>query len=355
MELNRSVYDISSAFPQIASFPVYDRPDKRVAVLVRLFTHGDNRASAKYVHMALWGMRSHMLNSDMRDYQPTVVFHVDSAFNDWVQPILTAAGVPRENVIVYPSEMLKPQRLGHIYHKAVAPLVDTQLDQFERVIILDADTFSLSNEASGPVPLMDMSLNAMPADEIMLLRGWVTGEVSKRPYSGWFHHVGGAEEFYQKAASYCNTTVATIKHICFPENPLQTPHVEFNGAYINIPISILNPELREFIHDVSADMGNEEIALVVWAMKEYIETGKYLPSVTMEGYAHSHPAFDVSWSFDFARAQVKRGIPVWAHCNEYNHILDYAFDFAKEVHATDEEACNFRDAIIAGIKSIQIS
>lgn len=355
MIIDRRVYDICSAFPQITSFPVYDRPDNRVAVLVRLFSHGDDQKSAKYVRTALWSMRSHMLNSDMRVVKPTVVFHVESAFADTAKPILTAAGVPSDNVIIYPTELLKPQLRRNALHKAVAPLVDRQLDEFERVLVLDADTVSLSGKESNRlVPLMNMSFNDMPADEITLLRGWRKGEVTKHAYGNWFHFAGGEEEFYRLAASHCDTTPAVIKQLCFPENPARTPHLKHNGSYINFTSSLLreHPTLREFIHDVSAAMGNEEIAFVVWAMKEYIETGRYLPSATVEDYAHSHPTFDLHWGLDGGRAHAKRGISGFVHLYSFSGILDYAFDFAKEVHATDEEAENFRDIITVGINAV---
>ena len=348
--IDRSIYDIYSAFPQIASFPVYDRPNRRVAVLVRLFSYGDDQGSAKYVRTALWSMRSHMLNSDMRDYQPTVVFHVESAFAT-ARDILTAAGVPQENIIIYPTGLLKPQRRGHALHKAIAPLVDTQLDEFERVIVLDADSFSLSNEASGVVPLMDMSLNEMPTGEIALLRGWETYDPSDATYINWYDFVGSDEKFYRKAASYCDTTPAVIKRLCFPDTPLQTPHPAHNGAYINFETGLLrgNSKLREFIHDVSADMGNEEIAFAVWAMKRHIETGKYFPTATVEAYARSHASFHLQWELSNARQSVRNEIPALLHLYGYHDITNYAFDFANEVHASAEEAHMFQDTVTAGI------
>ena len=175
IEINRGTYDIYNAFPQVQEFPVFDKPNPKVAVLVRLFTMADYPPiSHKFVHMAMWSMRSHMLNSDMKEYKPSVVFHIEEQLFETARPIFEQASVPPENIIVFPTDICPTTLTGNALHKAVAPLVDPQLEKFERVIVLDADSFSLGNEQSGLIPLIDVSLNEMPPDQISLLRSWTT-------------------------------------------------------------------------------------------------------------------------------------------------------------------------------------
>ena len=81
LRINRMNYDISTAFPQIRDFPVYDNASTRVAVLVRLFGMSDNvPLSTNLIALALWSMRSHMLNSDMARHQPSVIFHIEDNY-----------------------------------------------------------------------------------------------------------------------------------------------------------------------------------------------------------------------------------------------------------------------------------
>ncbi len=369
IEINRLSYDIYKSFPQIDSFPVYSNPNPKTAVLIRLFTMANHPpVSLKYVIMALWSMRSHMLNSDMRDYKPTIVFHIeDVLYYEYAKPIFETAGVPNEYIIVF-SRDLVPTTLhdnedflltgDNVLHKAAAPFIDPQLEKFERVIVLDSDSFSLANERSGLVSLMDVSLNKMPPDQLCLLRGWTKWKPVRDEYQNWYDHGGvGKDGWHKAAARYCDTTSETIERIMYPIDPEKTPRPFHNGAYINMPIRLLqdNPEFRQFIKEVSGTMGNEEIALAVWAMRHYLRTGEHFPESNLQDHVFEHHEFGLEWNLDNAWQGMHNGTPHLVHLYSFNQICDYVYDWARAVHASTSEAQVFGDTVVNNVRRLKSS
>ena len=347
-QIGRTTVDIYASFPDITDFPKYDSPDPDLCVLVRLFGTGWHHENL--VRVALWSMRSHMLNTDMRDYRPTVIFHVESALYKTARPIFEQAGVPPDNIIVFPSGIVPSNLHSNILPNAAAPFLDPQLERFQRVIVLDADTFSLSGSETGAINIMDISLNELPRDELIILRTWVKWAPDNDEYQFWYDNLnldsGGKEEWLKLAARYCNTSVDAIRSIMYPEHPRTTLRPLHNGAYINIPMHWLtaNPEFREFIREVSGVMGNEEIALAVWSMKQYIETGQMLPSAALQDYlfATQPPPFLLYWDLDAAWDGFTRNKDAsFVHLYEFHNILDYGRAWLEQIGGAPDEVDQF--------------
>lgn len=358
IEINRGTYDIYNAFGQIRNFPIYDDANPKMAVLVRLFTMADYAPiSHKFVYMAIWSMRSHVLNSDMSKFKPTVIFHIESDLFETARPIFEGAGIPSQNIIVYPSDMFDTPLEGVALHKAASPFVDPQLEQFDRVIVLDADSFSLGNTKTGVVPLMDVSLNKLRPDTISLLRGWTKWEPERDEYKNWYDHGGvGKEGWIERAANYCNCRPETIERLMYPTSPATTPRPFHNGAYINIPMGALkhNPEFRQFIYEVSCQMGNEEIAMAIWAMKHYLETGRHFPDDNLQDYIFEYADFQLYWSLDSGWRELQQnGVASLVHLYGFNDISDYVYEWAQSMHASDDEVQVFGDTVIRDIKQIK--
>ena len=70
-----------------------------------------------------------------------------------------------------------------------------------------------------------------------------------------------------------------------------------NALYINLPMRWLsqNPEFRGFIHDCSADIGNEEIALHIWALRHFFKTGEKLPKDSLSRHVTAAHDFNNIW------------------------------------------------------------
>ncbi len=359
MELNRGNYDIYMAFPEIRDFPVYTNPNPNLAVLVRLFTMADYPPiSHKFVYMAIWSMRSHMLNSDMKDYEPSIVFHIEDVLYETAKPIFDTAGIPAECIITFPTDLVTTSLTQNALHKAVAPFVDSQLEKFERIIVFDADSFSLANERSGAVPLMDISLNYCAPDTITLLRSWTKWDPERDEYTNWYDHGGiGKTRWLERTAAYCNTTPDHIERILYPLHPTVTPRPFHNGAYINFTTRLLkdNPELRQFIHKVSGEMGNEEIAMAIWAIRHFIRTGNHYPKGSLQDYMLEHDRFTLYWNLDTAWKELSKGNPTLVHLYGFDQISDYVYDWAKSICASEAESKQFGDRVIKDVNELRES
>ena len=356
MNIDRSTYDIYMAFPQITDFPIFDAPTQKIAVVIRLFSQASYAPiSHKFVYMALWSMRSHMLNSDMREYQPSIVFHIEDALYETAQPIFEKAGIPEECVVVFPTDICPTNLQNNALHKAVAPLVDPQMEIFDRIIVLDADSFSLSDANTGELPLMDISINQLPPDQLTLLRGWTKWEPSRDEYENWYGQgIGGKERWIDAAAHFCNSTPEAIHDVLYPKNASITPRPYHNGAYINFTTRMLkdNPEFRQFILDVTGAMGNEEIAFAVWAMKFYLESGKYYPCRNLQDHIFEHREFELHWDLDEAWKDLKSGKKSLVHIYIYNRITDYVAECAPLLGASISETEQFSNTITKDVNKI---
>lgn len=356
-ELSRANLEIQTIFPQVHDFPTPADTNRDLAVLVRLFTVADYPPlSHCFVHMAIWSMRSHLLNSDMCTYNPSIVFHIEDELFDTAKPIFEAAGIPEQCIIVFPSDLCRTNLPRNAFHKAASPFLDETLERFERVIVFDADSFSVANENSGLVPLMDVSLNHLAPDQIVLLRGWTDWNPTRDEYDNWYDHGGvGKQGWIETAAKYCGTTPKHIEGIMYPENPKLTPRPFHNGAYINLPTGVLryNPEFRDFIREVSGTMGNEEIALAVWAMKHYVETGNRFPTEVLQDYVFDSKVFTLEWDLDAAWTKCNAGSPSLVHLYLFTHIQEYVTDWARAIHASREESNELTHNLNEALKSVE--
>lgn len=372
--IDRSVYELRKAFSvQIHGFPTYRPEHPEIGVLVRMFSQADwAPVSHEFVYEGLWSMRSRVLNSDVGVFKPQIVFHIEDVLYDTAKPIFEEAGIPEDWIIVFPSDIVVTELENNALHKAAAPFLDTQLDRFEHVIVLDSDSFCLAGGGTAPVPLMDVSLNKLRPDTISMLRGWPAWDMGDDDgYANWYNRrergcgERGIEEYAKIVAYYCNTRPEFVKALMYPDEPGVTRRPHHNGAYINIPMGALrhNLKFREFIREVSGVLGDEEQAMFVWAIKFYLETGKYYPPENLQDYIYSEyafsgaeekPQFGIRWSVDEAREQAQSGTPMFLHSYvfEWPAIRDYAFDFAKELGASDEEATTFRNALLNDLNHV---
>ena len=358
-EINRHNYDISHAFPQVHDYPMYAEPDPNVAVLVRLFAMNDDlpELSHKFIHLGLWSMRSHMLNTDMCEYKPSVIFHIEDRLYQVSKHVFDEAGVPTDNIIVFPDDLCLPSKSGAAQYKAVAPLIDPQLERFDRVIVIDADVFSVADDACL-IPLMDISLNKLPPDETVWLRTWTKWEPQKDEYKYWHDASGlGKDGFIERAAKYCNTTPGIINGIFYPMNGKTQPRPFHNGAYINTPTRILldNPEFREILWEVSGTLGNEEIAIAIWAIRYYLKTGKLFPRCSFQDYIYKEDPlrFRMDWALHTAwETYEKHAMPSLVHLYGFNNITEYIHRWARSIRASDEEIAIFADKVSGDINQL---
>lgn len=357
--INRTTVPVEGIFPVISDFPMYERPHPKVAVLIRLFTQADYAPLAQtFIPMAIWSMRSLILNSDIGEYKPTPIFHIDQRLWDMGKEVFQEAGVPEEYIIVYDPDIVPTSLDKSIMHLAAAPFLDEQLERFERVIVLDSDLFALANRGTGLLPVMDVALNKMPENDISLLRSWTVWNPTRDEYKNWHDHgQRGKKGFLQYVARYCNTTPDVVKNIMYPVDVKTNPRPFHNGAFISIPMRWLlaNSEFRNFIRDVSGVMGNEEIAMAIWAIKRYLETGERWPAHNMQDYDIETGAINLRWDLDTAWKDFKTGKHVWAHLYGYNNILECGFEFAKVVGASDSEAQELYDKIDAKAHELQLN
>ena len=55
----------------------------------------------KYIYMVFWSMRSPILNSDMAEYRPRVIFYGEDEVHDSGHEIFEEAGVPEEWIVTF--------------------------------------------------------------------------------------------------------------------------------------------------------------------------------------------------------------------------------------------------------------
>ena len=357
--INRTTVPVEGMFPMISDFPIYDDPDPKVAVLMRLFTQGNYAPLAQsFIPMILWSMRSLILNSDVQNYKPSIIFRCDQRLWDMGKEVFEKSGVPKECIIVYDPNLVPTELDNAIMHLAAAPFLDNQLERFERVIVLDGDLFALANDRTRLLPIMDVSMNKMPSDDISLLRSWTVWEPERDEYTNWYDHgQRGKEGFLKKTAEYCNSTPDIIESLMYPDDFRETPRPFHNGAYISIPMDWLlnNIEFRQFILDASGVMGNEEIALAVWGIKKRIETGINWPEHNLQDFSRETDLFKLTWEMDVSWECFKAGHPVWTHFFSYDNILTYASEWAKAIGGSDAEAHQFHDTIEQKVRNYQLT
>ena len=349
ISVNRTTVPVEGMFPMLTDFPIYENPDPKVAVLMRLFTQGNWAPLAQsFIPMILWSMRSLIVNSDAKVYKPTPIFHCDQRLWDMGKEVFQEAGVPEDYVIVYDPDIVPTSLDNAIMHLAAAPLLDRQLERFERVIVLDGDLFALANQNTGLLPVMDISLNTMPDNDISLLRSWTVWDPTRDEYKNWYDHGQRDKEgFLKQSAKYCNSTPEIIENIMYPDDLKSNPRPFHNGAYINIPMGWLreNFEFREFVREASGIMGNEEIAFAVWGMKRYLENGIRWPENNLQDFSLDTELFRLSWDLDESWEAFNAGHPVWTHFYSYDNLLSYATQWAKAIGASDTEAEAFHAII----------
>ena len=257
-------YQIQEAFPPISDFPVYDVKDSEIAVLIRLFLPTKGAEWERWFYTALWSMRSHILNSDMQDHKVRFYFHTQASLFDVAKYAFEKVGVPRDAILVYPDDLITSNKRTHTLYYAASPFLDERLDKFEYVIVLDADEFSIRSKTSAPLPLISMSIDHLPTDEISLTRSWVYGKhlpLKKREdYMYWYRFSElGKRGWIEKVAEYCRTTPQAIEDIMHPANPEEVLHPAHCGSYIKIPMRLLrdNPDFRAYMRSASAELGHE--------------------------------------------------------------------------------------------------
>ena len=342
ISINRTTVPVEGMFPMIRDFPAYGNPDPNIAVLMRLFTQANYAPLAQnFMPMILWSMRSLILNSDMRDYKPSLVFHCDQRLYDMGKEVFEESGVPEECIVVYDPDIVPTILDKPIMHLAAAPLLDPQLERFKRVIVLDGDLFALGNADIGYLPIMDVSLNKMPNHDIALLRSWTKWNPIRDEYKNWYDHGQREKEgFLEKAATYCNTTPDVIDSIMYPDDLEAKPRPFHNGAYISIPMPwlVANTEFREFIREASGTMGNEEIAMAIWGMKRYLETGERWPENNIQDFSIQAGTIKFNWDLDETWHDFEAGRSTWAHLYSYDNILTYGLEWAKAIGGSESEA-----------------
>ena len=161
--------------------------------------------------------------------------------------------------------------------------------------MLDGDCFSLKPEHAPPLNLLDLSLNTFPMDLFTIFYDWYTPSTDRLDsYIKFWSAPLGLEKFIETAAYWCECTPSQYKDIML--NP-DAPKPLANALYINLPMRWLsqNPEFRGFIHDCSADIGNEEIALHIWALRYFFKTGEKLPKDSLSRHVTAAHDFNNIW------------------------------------------------------------
>ena len=91
-------------------------------------------------------------------------------------------------------------------------------------------------------------------------------------------------------------------------------------------------------------MGDEEIAMAVWFMKHFAETGERLPETGFQNivWAPPEPLTCLAWDLDVCwenyEGYVKHCL---LHLYDFNNITLYGFNWAKAIGASQEEAEQF--------------
>lgn len=329
---------IKEAFPTIRSFPDYPAGD-RIGALIRLFPSNAADADRRRIQMSLWCMRALLLNTDMTEYGAQPIFHIKEDFAPLALDILLDAGVPDQRIIIFPDDLChkEPHVRGYNW-QAAAPILDTQLDSFEHIIVVDADMFAIMpNGVDAKIPLVETSLHRFSSDGITMSKGWRRMK-NKEVVIMWIQRVfgGDVEAWIQAAANWCDCSPEVVSDIMFSEDP-EARKPGHNGMYINMPMSYVSrePDFREFIHGCSAEMGHEEVALAIWFLRHFIKTNERLPPDSLEDKicrAEDLPDF---WGY------YRRGISFLYHPEPLASLGDRAQEFAKSLGGNSDEVDEF--------------
>lgn len=331
------VTPIKEAFPTIRNFPDCPAGD-RVAVLIRLFPSNTTEADKRRIQMSLWCMRALLLNTDMTEYEVQPVFHIKENFAPFALPILRDAGVPAQSIIIFPDDLCRKE--PHVREnnwQAAAPILDTQLDCFQHIIVVDADMFAIiPNGVDAKIPLVKTSLDCFDSNDITMSYGWRKMK-NKEVVKSWIRVFGGdVEKWIQAAAKWCDCSPEVVSDIMFSEDPeaLKPGH---NGMYINMPMSYLSrePGFREFIRGCSAEMGHEEVALAIWFLRRFIKTDERLPLNSLEDKIYR--ALDLP---EFSR-YYNQNIPFLYHPEPLASLRDKAPEFAQFLGGNPDEVEEF--------------
>ena len=326
---------LHNLFPKLETFPTV-RTNGKIAVVIRLFPHNDASIGDRdlsVLNIALWSMRSHILGSDFRKFQAKPIFHVKQAFYETASEILLGAGVPSDSIIAFPDDLCATNVPNATHHwKAAAPILDRQLEQFEHVVVLDGDCFSLKPEYAPPLNLLDLSLNTFPSNLFTIFYDWYTPiEIRLKAYIKFWSQPFGLEKFIEIASHWCECAPSQYRDIML--NP-DVPKPLANALYINLPMRWLsqNSEFRGFIHDCSADIGNEEIALHIWSLRHFFKTGEKLPKDSLSRHVTAAHDFNSVW-----RQYRGNDRACFLHALDITGIRPYAKAFLTSIGATPGE------------------
>ena len=95
-------------------------------------------------------------------------------FIPFAMPILLEAGVPSQRIIIFPDGLCRKEPHVRGYNwQAAAPILDTRLDSFEHIIVMDADMFAIKpNGFDAKIPLVETSLRRFDSNGITMSMGW---------------------------------------------------------------------------------------------------------------------------------------------------------------------------------------
>ncbi len=354
--INRLNYPLREKFPPISDFPVYETDGAEVAVVSRLFLPVDQKKWRSWFNLALWSMRSHILNSDMQEYKTKYFFHVASSQLTYYDEPFKESGVPRDAILVYPDNIIKTVP-GFALSYAASPFLDTRLDQFEYIIVMDADMLSLRSKSLEPFPLILMSLNDFPPDEIGLERSWVAEDDKEKCYKWldcWYQNSPlDKSDWISHAAKYLSMTPEAFENLLYSADwGGWKGYAGHCGAYIRIPTSIYrqHPDLRSFIYEVSGDLGNEEMALGIWYIRHFLETGEFLPGTDFPTVCNERNN-RVFW--DSVRCRDSSDTPRQYHIFDYPNIDDYIYELSEQLGASDSERDELSETVISGVEKVK--
>ena len=308
--------------------------------------------------MALWSMRSRIFNSDMQEYNATFFFHVvQSQYEAFYKDAFTKSKVPQHAILIYPDDMAKLSTPRHVLGYAVSPFLDDRLDKFDYVIVIDADMFALKSSSGELFPLVETSINDFPEHEIGLQRTWVE-EKDKRAAVGWFKgwvRCSPLDErgWISKASEYCATSPETLGKLLLTSNWNGWEGFAGHcGAYIRIPTHIYTrlPEFRTFMKRASENLGHEEMALGLWYIKHYLETGERRPNTDFPTVSYARGA-RMCWDPEACHAA--RDKPRQWHLTHYPTIDNHIYRLAEEVGASDEERDILSDTVISEVTELR--
>ena len=240
-------------------------------------------------------------------------------------------GIPDECVISYPNDLCHLNTPRRSYHyNAAAPLLDTTLDRFEHIIVLDADTFSLRPPGAPPLPLVDLSLNKYSPHSFTTARAWRAGNTVDRMWLDF--HQNNWQRFAEQACRWVECSTVEFDSFMRGRDGLKP---FFNGSYINLPMGWLREdiEFRNFIHDCSADLGHEEVALAMWALRHYFRTGERIPT-----HCLFESGIPVAWDFPPLWDKYKTlRKPIFFHARTVEGVTPHIHEFMRALGATDQE------------------